>query len=89
MGKQLQIAKVRLKRAAEVATVIPLSFYKTICCVCLSRWMAAGGNGASLAPARAHVAAVSNCPEESATTQFPQMGENTAKAFGSNTAPAT
>lgn len=88
-SKQLQNARVRLTRAAEVATVIPFSFSKTIFCLCSSRWMAAGVNGASLAPARAPVAAVCNCLGESATTQFPQMGGNTAKAFGSNTAPAT
>lgn len=86
-GKQLRNAKVRLTRAAEARDSFEL--FKKLYSACLSRWMAAGGNGASLAPARAHVAAVSSCLEESATTQFPQMGENTAKAFGSNTAPAT
>lgn len=57
--------------------------------MCSSRWTAAGVNGASLALAHAHVVAVSSCLEESATTQFPQTGENTAKASGWNTAPAT
>lgn len=57
--------------------------------MCSSRWTVAGVNGVSLAPAHAHVVAVCNCLEESATTPFPQMGENTAKVSGWNTAPAT
>ena len=51
--------------------------------------MAAGVSGEHLVPARAHVEAASNCLKGSVTTQFRQMGVNTAKGFGSNTAPAT
>lgn len=51
--------------------------------------MAAGVSGASSVPARAHVEVVSNWLKESATTLFHQMGVNTAKGLGSNTAPAT
>lgn len=54
-----------------------------------SRWTAAGVSGASSAPAHAHAEEASSSPEESATTQFRQTGVNTAKGFGSNTAPAT
>lgn len=89
-SKPLQNAKVRLTRVSDVFEE-PLDFSKTIRCalVCTSRWTAAGVNGASLAPAHAHVVGASNCLGESATTRFPQTGENTAKASGSNTAPAT
>lgn len=57
--------------------------------LCISRWMAAGVNGASLVPAHAHVEVAFNCLKESVATQFRQMGVNTAKEFGSNTGPAT
>lgn len=61
----------------------------TSMCLCIFRWTAAGVSGDSLVPAHAHVEVVSNCLKESVTTQFHQMGVNTAKGSGLNTAPAT
>lgn len=56
---------------------------------CIFRWTDAGESGACSVPVRAHVEAESSFLEGSVTTQFHQTEVNTAKGFGSNTAPAT
>lgn len=65
---------------------IYLHFYL---CILIFRWTAAGASGDCSVPVHAHVVVVSSCQKESVTTQFHQMGVNTAKEFGSNTALAT